>query len=125
MKTVMIVDDSMFMRKVLSDLLPDGCRVIEAESAPKAVELFKADRPDLVLLDIIMPEEEQAGIGVLRTLKEIDPDVQVVMITALGQDMIVEQCKKLGVREYITKPFDDKKVRETVERCLGHVVQRT
>jgi len=47
------------------------------------------------------------------------------MITALGQDVIIEQCKELGVREYITKPFDDKKVRETIERCLGHVVQRT
>jgi len=125
MKKVMIVDDSMFMRKVLSDLLPDACEVIEAESAPKAVELFRAERPDLVLLDIIMPGEEQAGIGVLRTLMEIDPDVRVVMITALGQDVIIEQCRELGVREYITKPFDDKKVRETVERCLGHVVQRT
>ena len=124
MKKVMIVDDSMFMRKVLSDLLPDACEVIEAGSAPKAVELFRAERPDLVLLDIIMPEEEQAGIGVLRTLKEIDPDVQVVMVTALGQDVIIEQCKQLGVSEYITKPFDDKKVRETIERCLGQVVQR-
>ena len=124
MKKVMIVDDSVFMRRVLSDILPDGCNVIEADSAPKAVKLFRTERPDLVLLDIIMPDEEQAGIGVLKTLMEIDPDVQVIMITALGQDVIIEQCKKLGVREYITKPFDDKKVREVVERCLGGVVQR-
>ena len=122
MKKVMIVDDSMFMRQVLRDLLPDACEIIEAESAPKAVELFQAERPDLVLLDIIMPDEEQAGIGVLRKLKEIEPDVQVVMISALGQDVIMEQCRKLGVREYIAKPFDDKKVRETVERCLGCLV---
>ena len=125
MAKVMIVDDSMFMRKVLSDLLPDACEVIEAESASKAVELFRAERPDLVLLDIIMPEEEQAGIGVLRAMKEIDPDAQVVMITALGQDVIIEQCKELGVREYITKPFDDRKVHETIERCLGNVVQHS
>jgi len=125
MKKILIVDDSMFMRKVLRDLLPDACEVIEAGSASKAVELFRAERPDLVLLDIIMPDEEQAGIGVLSTLKEIDPDAQVVMITALGQDVIVEQCKELGAREYLTKPFDDKKVRETIERCLGHVVQHS
>jgi CheY-like chemotaxis protein len=125
MKKVMIVDDSMFMRQVLRDLLPDTCDVVEADSALTAVELFQAERPDLVLLDIIMPGEDQAGISVLKTLMEIDPDVQVVMITALGQDVIVEQCKKLGIREYITKPFDDKIVGETIERCLGHVVQRT
>ena len=125
MKKVMIVDDSMFMRHVLRDLLPDGCNAIEVDSAPKAVELFRIERPDLVLLDIIMPEEEQAGIGVLKALMGIDPDVQVIMVTAIGQDVIIERCKDLGVREYITKPFDDKKVRETVERCLGHVVQRT
>ena len=123
MKKVMIVDDSMFMRQVLRDLLPNSCEVIEAESASRAVEQFRAERPDLVLLDIIMPEEEQAGIGVLRTLKEIDPDAQVVMVTALGQDTIVEQCKQLGVTEYITKPFDDRKVRETIDRCLGRVAQ--
>jgi len=125
MNKVMIVDDSMFMRRVLRDLLPDACKVIEADSGSKAVEMFQAERPDLVLLDIIMPGEEQAGIGVLRTLMEIDPDVQVIMVTALGQDVIIGQCKELGVREYITKPFEDKKVRETIERCLGHVVQRT
>ena len=124
MKTVMIVDDSMFMRQVLRDLLPDSCRVTEADSGAKAVEMFEAERPDLVLLDIIMPEEEQAGIGVLRKLKEIDPEVQVIMVTALGQDTIIEQCRELGVSEYITKPFDDRKVRETIERCLGQVVQR-
>ena len=123
MKKVMIVDDSMFMRRVLSDLIPDDYEIIEADSASGAMELFSAERPDLVLLDIIMPEEEQAGIGVLQKLRQIDPDVQVVMITALGQDAIVEQCRQLGVREYITKPFDDKKVRETIERCLGYTAQ--
>jgi len=122
MRKVMIVDDSMFMRQVLKDILPDTCNVVEADSAPTAVERFHAERPDLVLLDIIMPGEEQAGIGVLKTLMEIDPNVQVIVVSALGQDAIVEQCKKLGARDYITKPFEDKKVRETVERCLGCLV---
>ena len=119
MKKVMIVDDSMFMRQVLRDILPDTCDVVEADSGPTAVKQFQAERPDLVLLDIIMPGEEQAGIAVLKALMEIDPNVQVVMISALGQDVIMEQCKKLGAKGYITKPFDDKKVREAVERCLG------
>lgn len=116
MGKVLIVDDSAFMRKVLKDILSDECRVIEADSAPTAVEQFKKEHPDLVLLDIIMPGGDEAGIGVLRTLMEIDPDAKVVMISALGQDVIMEQCKTLGAVDYVTKPFDDRQVREKVER---------
>ena len=122
MKKVMIVDDSMFMRQVLRGILPETCDVVEAGSGLAAVEQFRVECPDLVLLDIIMPGEQQAGIGVLKTLMEIDPEAQVVMISALGQEVIIDQCKKLGAKDYITKPFDEKKVRETVERCLECLV---
>ena len=122
MKKVLIVDDSLFMRQILRDILPETCEIVEADSAPAAIEQFRAERPDLVLLDIIMPGGEQAGIGVLKTLMDIDPDVQVVMVTALGQDMIIERCLKLGAKDYVTKPFDDTTVRETIERHLGCLV---
>ena len=119
MKKIMIVDDSMFMRRVLTDILPGGCSVIQADSGPAALEQYKAEHPDLVLLDIIMPGEAEAGINVLESLMEMDAGAQVVMITALGQDAIIEQCKKLGAKDYITKPFDEERIRQTVKRCLG------
>ena len=119
MNKVLIVDDSPFMRKVLKDILPRGCHVFEADSGPAAMELFKKEHPDLVLLDIIMPGEEEAGIGVLQALMKTDPGAKVIVISALGQDVIVEQCRSLGARDYITKPFDDRQVRETVERYLA------
>ena len=119
MNKVLIVDDSPFMRKVLKDILPRRCHVLEADSGPAAMEQFRKERPDLVLLDIIMPGEEEAGIGVLQTLMETDPGAKVIVISALGQDVIVEQCRSLGARDYITKPFDDRQVREKVERFLA------
>ena len=122
MKKVMIVDDSMFMRRILKDIVPDGCSVIEADSGPVALERFKAEHPDLVLLDIIMPGEAEEGISVLKSLMEIDANAQVVMITAVGQDTIIEQCKKLGAKDYITKPFDEEQIRGAIERCLGQGV---
>ena len=119
MKTVLIVDDSMFMRMVLKDLLQDVCVAVEANSAAAALEQYEAEQPDLVLLDIIMPGGDEAGIGVLKSLMDAHPDAKVVMVTALGQDAIIEQCRKLGARDYVTKPFDEQRVRQVVEQCLA------
>ena len=122
MKKVLIADDSLFMRMSLKDNLPDGHEVIEADSGAKALELFKNQKPDLVLLDIVMPEGEQEGVRVLGVIMKSEPQACVVMITAVGQDAIIEECKKLGARDYIVKPFDEKQIAETVERCLSEQV---
>ena len=119
MKKVLIVDDSLFMRRVLKDLLQDVCAVVEAGSAATALEQYGAEHPDLVLLDIIMPGGDEAGIGVLKSLMGAHPDARVVMVTALGQNVILEQCRKLGARDYITKPFDEQKVRQIVAQQLA------
>ena len=122
MKKVLIVDDSLFMRKVLTALIPPGHEVIEADSGPAALLQFSKERPDLVFLDIVMAGGEDEGVKVLREIMSADPQAQVVMITAVGQDAIMAECAKLGAKDYIVKPFDDEQVRSTVEKCLGQTV---
>ena len=119
MKKILIADDSLFMRMTLKDNLPEGYEVVEADSGAKALEQFKKEKPDLVLLDIVMPEGEEEGVKVLREIMQSDPQACVVMITAVGQEAIIEECKKLGARDYIVKPFDEKQVAETIQKCLG------
>jgi two-component system chemotaxis response regulator CheY len=122
MKKILIVDDSLFMRMVLKGILSkmEGeYETLEADSGTKALELLKRVKPDLVLLDVIMPEGEEEGVRVLQTIMKNDPESKVVMITAVGQDPVVEQCKKLGAKDYIIKPFDEEQVIETVRKALG------
>ncbi len=121
MSKILIADDSLFMRRILKDILSEQYEVIEADSGAKALEQFEKENPDLVLLDIIMPGGEEEGVKVLRSIMEKDPKAQVVMITAVGQDAITGECKKLGAKDYIVKPFDAILVAETVEKYLSVV----
>lgn len=127
MKKILIVDDSLFMRKILKDILSekmkfpggnDAYSIIEADSGAKAIEQFQKEKPDLVFLDIVMPGSEEEGIDVLKKVMKIDPNAKVVMITAVGQDAIVKECRMLGVKDYIIKPFDDELVVQTVNKYL-------
>lgn len=118
-KKILIADDSLFMRKVLKDLLPDGYEIVEAESGQEAEEKIKKEKPDLILLDIIMPEGEEEGLRVLRKMKKAAPKTKFVMITAVGQETIIQECKELGAMDYIVKPFDEKQVLEVVKKHLG------
>lgn len=124
MSKILIADDSLFMRRILKDVLSDQYEVIEADSGAKALEQFEKESPDLVLLDIIMPDGEEEGLIVLRSIIKKNPEAQVVMITAIGQDAIIEECKKLGAKDYIVKPFDAKLVAETVKKYLSVVHSR-
>ena len=118
MKKILVVDDSLFMRKVLKDVLAKGYEIVEADSGAEALEQFKKETPDLVLLDIIMPEGEEEGLRVLQTIMKTNSKTKVIMITAVGQDSMIKVCKKLGAKDYIVKPFDEKLVVETVEKHL-------
>lgn len=122
MKKILIVDDSMFMRMTLKNNLPNGYEIIEAASGPEALKQFKKQNPDLVLLDIVMPEGEEEGIDVLQKIMKYDTKACVVMISAIGQDAIIDQCKKLGAKDYIAKPFDEKQVADVVQKYLGKEV---
>ena len=120
-KKILVVDDSLFMRMTLKDILSKEYEIVEADSGAKALAQFKKQKPDLVLLDIVMPKGEEEGVKVLQEMMETNPQACVIMITAIGQDAIIEECKKLGARDYIVKPFDEKLVTETVEKYLGVV----
>ena len=118
-KKILIADDSLFMRRMLKDILADKYEIVEAAGGKKAEEQFKEKNPDLVLLDLIMPEGEEEGIRVLKEIIKTNPEARVIIITAVGHDLMMEECKKLGARDYIIKPFDEEHVLETVEKYLG------
>lgn len=117
-KRILIVDDSMFMRKILSDILVKKYLLSEASTGSQAMGVFIRERPDLVLLDIILPEGEEEGISLLKQIMKLDPKQAVLMISAIGLEVMMAQCKKLGARGYITKPFDFEQVISTVEEIL-------
>jgi two-component system, chemotaxis family, chemotaxis protein CheY len=112
---ILIADDSQFMRGVLKDLLSkENFDVIEAENGKIALEKFEQEKPDLVLLDVIMPEVD--GIEVL---KKIGKQAKVIVISAVGQEKMVEESKNLGALDYIVKPFDNNKVLEVIKKITG------
>ncbi|HIP58267.1 MAG TPA: response regulator [Archaeoglobus profundus] len=119
MPRVLIVDDAAFMRKLLRNILFNGGFDIagEAENGKQAVEMYKQLKPDLVFLDIVMPEMN--GIETLKAIKKMDPNAKVIMCTAIGQEKIVKTAIKLGADGYIVKPFQAQKVIEEAKRVLG------
>ena len=118
--TILVVDDSKFMRTVVADMLAKtGCEVVEASSGAYAVQLYEECQPDLVLLDILMPEQD--GIETLRQLLEIDSEARVVMVTSLGMGMqdYLEQALELGAVGYITKAAIETQLGEVLQKLLG------
>lgn len=104
-KKILIVDDAMFMRKVISKILKDGSYgdVIEAQNGEEAMKLFREQKPDLVLLDITMPGK--SGLEVLEELMKEDAGARVIMCSAVGQDMMIQKAVMAGAIDFIVKPF--------------------
>ena len=117
--TILIADDADFMRSMLRQIIEDmGWSVIaEAADGHEAIEKYRTCRPDLVLLDITMPNLD--GPEALRSILAENSEAQVVMITALGQKDQVLQAIKAGARDFIIKPFDHDRVADTLERILA------
>ncbi len=120
--TVLIVDDADFMRVMLKDILTELGLVIVGEAADgeEAVRLYGELRPNLVALDIAMPRLD--GLGALRQIMAADPHANVIMISALGQRQDVLEAIKCGARDFLVKPFDPDRVRETVCRLTETAV---
>ena len=117
--TILIADDADFMRSMLRQIIEDmGWSVVaEAADGHEAIEKYRTCRPDLVLLDITMPNLD--GPEALRSILAENSEAQVVMITALGQKDQVLQAIKAGARDFIIKPFDHDRVADTLERILA------
>lgn len=113
---ILIADDSAFMRTVLKNILENiGHHDFEeAGNGNEAIEKVKSYQPDLVLLDVIMPDK-----GGIEVLKEIGSVNKILMISAVGQEKIIDEAKGLGARGYIIKPFDNHQVEEEVKKILS------
>lgn len=118
MKKILVADDSEFIRKVLKETLSLEYEVVMANTGKKTLDMYKKEKPDLVLLDIIMPEGEEEGLQVLEKLMEMDEKAVVIMITAVGQETIRMECKGLGAKGYIIKPFSEEDVLKEVRKYL-------
>ena len=119
MAKILIVDDAAFMRMMIKDILTkNGYEVVaEAENGLKAVEKYAEVRPDLVLMDITMPEMD--GIQSLKKIKELDPVANVIMCSAMGQQAMVIEAIQSGAKDFIVKPFQAERVIEAVKKVVG------
>jgi two-component system, chemotaxis family, chemotaxis protein CheY len=113
---ILIADDSAFMKRVLKKILAGMgyTNIIEAEDGAKCLELSQSENPDLILLDMIMP----APPG-MEVLKEIGAEKSIVVVSAVGQEEVIEEAKKNGALGYVVKPFDNKQVEEAVKAALS------
>ena len=118
-KNILIVDDAAFMRMMIKDILTkNGYNVVgEAENGIKAVEKFNECKPDLILMDITMPEKD--GIQALKDIKAIDPKAQIIMCSAMGQQAMVIESIQAGAKDFIVKPFQPDRVIEAVKKVVG------
>ena len=118
-KNILICDDAAFMRMMIKDILTkNGYNVIgEAENGLKAVEKYNELKPDLVLMDITMPEMD--GIQALKNIKAADAGAMVIMCYAMGQQAMVIESIQAGAKDFIVKPFQADRVLEAVKKVVG------
>ena len=118
-KNILICDDAAFMRMMIKDILTkNGYNIAgEAENGRIAVEKYAETKPDLVMMDITMPEMD--GIQALKKIKENDPGATVIMCSAMGQQAMVIESIQSGAKDFIVKPFQADRVLEAVKKVLG------
>ncbi len=116
---VLVCDDAIFMRTMISDILSGaGYDVVgEAETGVQAIERYRDLKPDLVTMDIVMPD--MGGIDAVREIIRHDPDAKVLMCSAMGQQALVVEAIQAGAKDFVVKPFQPSRVLEAVQRVLG------
>jgi len=119
MARVLIVDDAAFMRMMIKDILEkNGFEVVgEGNNGLKGVELYKVEKPDIVTMDITMPEMD--GIEAVKAIKAFDPAAKIIMCSAMGQQTMVMDAIRAGARDFIVKPFQADRVLEAIKKVLG------
>lgn len=117
--TILIADDALFTRSLLRGILQEHgfYHVVEAENGAEAMWEYQRWKPDLVIMDLNMPEMD--GMRAIRNIMSVDPKAKVVVCTALGEKQLILEALELGVKDFITKPLQPAKVIAAVERVLG------
>ena len=117
--TVLICDDAIFMRTMVGDILTQaGFEIVgEAETGLQAVEKYQQLKPDLVTMDIVMPD--MGGIDAVREIVKGDPNAKILMCSAMGQQALVVEAMAAGAKDFVIKPFQPSRMLEAVQRVLG------
>jgi len=116
-KTILVVDDAAFMRMMIRDILSkEGYEIHEAVNGRDAVEKYDEVQPDLVTMDITMPE--MSGLEALKQIRDRDSGARVLMVSAMGQQKMIVEALESGALDFLVKPFQPTKVLETVKKCL-------
>ena len=118
MAPVLVVDDAAFMLKMLSDVLAKAGHEVVGEGANgnEAVERYQALRPDIMTLDITMPEKD--GLSALKEILSLEPTAKIVMCSALGQESKVLEAIKAGAKDFVVKPFQPDRVIDAIGKAL-------
>ncbi len=118
-RTVIIADDVPFVRKALADILVENHYqiVAEATTGREAMDLYAKYRPDVVTMDIVMPE--MSGIEATRAILHMDPNAKVIIVSALGQEHLVSEAIHIGARDFIIKPFSKKDIIRAIDRAFS------
>lgn len=116
---VLVCDDAIFMRTMITDILSGaGYEVVgEAETGLQAIERYRELNPDLVTMDIVMPD--MGGIDAVREIVKQDPNAKILMCSAMGQQALVVEAIQAGAKDFVVKPFQPSRVLEAVQRVLG------
>ncbi len=117
-KTILIVDDAAFMRMMIKDIVTrNGYEVVgEAQNGIEALEQYKKLKPDLVTMDITMPERD--GISAVKDILSVDSSAQIIMCSAMGQQALVMDAIKAGASDFLVKPFKPERVLQAIEKAL-------
>jgi len=116
---VLVCDDAIFMRTMISDILSGaGYEVVgEAETGLQAIQRYRELKPDLVTMDIVMPD--MGGIDAVREIVKDDANAKILMCSAMGQQALVVEAIQAGAKDFVVKPFQPSRVLEAVQRVLG------
>jgi len=118
-KRILIVDDAAFMRMMIKDIVTkNGYEVVgEGQNGIEALALYQQFKPDIVTMDITMPEKD--GISAVKDIMAVDPKAKVIMCSAMGQQSLVMDAIKAGARDFLVKPFKPDRVIEAIDKVLS------
>jgi two-component system chemotaxis response regulator CheY len=115
---ILVVDDALFMRTILKDILHSNgfTNILEAGDGAAAIDAYRKNKPDLVTMDINMPGTD--GIQALKSILTIDPTAKIIMVTSVEQKQIVQEAIKVGAKDYVVKPFDRAMVAAVLSKVM-------